>query len=163
MSNDLLQRRGILIDIRLPNASNSAYRFQNFQPENDFFYDGEPYQYVAFEGQLMASNGIGSNSGGGTVKIVNTDAKTDSLKPVRDWLMASDGWVQAIVTLREIDPNDAAILPKEERHIILESSIEGTASAALTLRDVLTGANATVPSYRLTDRVAPELPTVSPR
>ena len=95
------------------------------------------------------------------MRLSNADSKTDSLKPVRDWLNRDDGWRRASITVLMIWPNDLGAPPIRERHQVLASSIRGP-EASLTLKSAADAINAQVPSMLLTPAIAPELPNTAP-
>lgn len=155
---DAYQETMHLITVTVPGKS--PLRFHNGTP-GDYFYQGQLYTWINFEGGLGSVRSLGLGSSGGTVQLSNADAKTDSLKPVRDWLNRDNGWRKASVEVVMIWPNDLSVPPIRERHQVLSSSIQG-AAARLVLKGAADATNATVPSLLLTSAIAPELPATSP-
>jgi len=151
------QTKALLIVITIPEQG--VLRFQNYQPE-DYFYQGEPYSFIEFDGGGIAGNSLGLGSAGRSVRIVNTDAKIDAIRPVRDWLNQYNGWRDAEVEIIEIWPDDLSAQPRQERHRIFKSDIGK--DVGITLKDPANAINANAPSQYLTPRIAPELPNVAP-
>jgi hypothetical protein len=147
-----------LITITVPGRL--PYRFHNGSP-GDYFYEGQLYTWINFEGGLGSVRSLGLGGSGGTVRLANRDAKVDSLKPIRDWLNQDNGWRKANVEVLMIWPNDLSAVPILERHQVLSSSIQG-GETTLTLKGAADAINATVPSMLLTSAIAPELPNTSP-
>lgn len=147
-----------LIVITVPGRT--PKRFHNGSP-GDYFYEGQKYEWINFDGGLGSVRSLGLGSSGGTVRLANADAKADSLRPVRDWLNKDDGWRRANIEVTMIWPNDLSALPIKERHQVLSSSIKGP-EAAIVLKGAADAINATVPNMLLTSRIAPELPSTAP-
>jgi hypothetical protein len=147
-----------LITVEVPGRD--PKRFHNGAP-GDYFYEGQPYEWINFEGGLGSVRSLGLGASGGTIRLSNADARVDSLRPIRDWLNRDDGWRKASITVLMIWPNDLSAPPIAERHQVLSSRIQG-AETSLVLKGAADAINAQVPSLILTNAIAPELPGTAP-
>jgi len=149
-----VQRLAVLIKIRIPGYP--AKRYQNYC-HGLYYYLGEPYEWLDFDGAALAARRLDLSNAEVTVEIGNRSARNDSLRPLREWLSAQDGWRRGRVDIYHIWPERPDAPPRGNRLQILSSDIK-QGMASLRLRSPIEAVNAVIPSCSVSRQNIPELP-----
>lgn len=138
--------------IEITDSSGDTKRFQN-HCSRAYFFRGNAYAPLNFSGLPMPSQQLDFSNSDIDVTLGNASLKTDSLRPVREWLKATGDLHEARVIVFHLWPDDPTAPPIQSVYQVLDVSVGG--AIELNWRSPIEAINAVFPSRQLN---VPHLP-----